>query len=409
MPISASIRRARRASVAAGAAPWRRSVPDRSIAASSIEIGSTAGVTSFEQRADLAADGGVFLHVRADHRGVGAGAERAVHRHRRADAEGARVVARRHHHAPPAAADQHRPAAQRRVVALLDRGVEGVAVDMGDREAGELGVAHHPHRPAGPARRPRRPPGRWRSSRGRALPCGKTGTRRDGGQPGGRNGRARAAAGEAARGWNTIPDMTSAFRRKLAGLATALLAGAGAAVPGAAAGAEPPGPLRLGLLTDLSMGSPEVRRDRRRGFDLAIAHIDRGGGVFGRPVAVAVGDSADRPGKGDGRGAPPRRSRGRARHRRPRHQRRRALGRAGGDRPGGDPHRQQLGELAEAQRGPRTGTSCSGPPIPTSGRVRSSPGSRAGAASTIWGCSTATTPGGGASPAASRPPGRAGW
>ena len=89
--------------------------------------------------------------------------------------------------------------------------------------------------------------------------------------------------------------MQSAFRRKLAGLTTALLAGAGAALSGAAAGAEPPGPLRLGLLTDLSMGSQEVRRDRRRGFDLAIAHIDRGGGVFGRPVAVAVGDTASDP------------------------------------------------------------------------------------------------------------------
>ena len=46
MPISASIRRARRASVAAGAARCSRPVPERSSTASSIETGSTAGVTS---------------------------------------------------------------------------------------------------------------------------------------------------------------------------------------------------------------------------------------------------------------------------------------------------------------------------------------------------------------------------
>ena len=56
------------------------------------------------------------------------------HRHRRADAERARLVARRRHDAAAIrlAADGQRLAAQRRVVALLDRRVERVHVDVED-------------------------------------------------------------------------------------------------------------------------------------------------------------------------------------------------------------------------------------------------------------------------------------
>ena len=42
---------------------------------------------------------------------------------------------------------------------------------------------------------------------------------------------------------------------------------------------------------DLSRGSPEVHEGRKRGFDLAISHVNEAGGVFGRPVATAVGDT----------------------------------------------------------------------------------------------------------------------
>ena len=78
--------------------------------------------------------GAVLLEVGPDDRQVRAQADRARHRHRRAHAEGASLVAGRRHHAPAsrAAADRHGLAAQRRVVALLDRRVEGVHVDVQD-------------------------------------------------------------------------------------------------------------------------------------------------------------------------------------------------------------------------------------------------------------------------------------
>ena len=49
----------------------------------------------------------------------------------------------RDHAAPPAAHDQ-RAVAQRGIVALLDAGVEGVAIDMRDGEAVELSMAGEP-------------------------------------------------------------------------------------------------------------------------------------------------------------------------------------------------------------------------------------------------------------------------
>ena len=56
-------------------------------------------------------------------------------------------------------------------------------------------------------------------------------------------------------------------------------------------------PLKLGLLMNYSSGSKEVYRDRQRAFELAIKHINRGGGVFGRPVEFAAGDTTSDPDK----------------------------------------------------------------------------------------------------------------
>ena len=63
----------------------------------------------------------------------------------------------------------------------------------------------------------------------------------------------------------------------------------------AASELDEPVALKIGLLMDFSGGSAEVARDRQRAFDLAIKHINNGGGVFGRPVAVAVGDTTADP------------------------------------------------------------------------------------------------------------------
>ncbi len=84
--------------------------------------------------ADLAAGFGVFFHVGPDHFRLRAQAQRLEHRHRRFHAEGAGDVAGGGDDAALAAADDDRLGGKRRVVALLDRGVEGVAVDMGDGE-----------------------------------------------------------------------------------------------------------------------------------------------------------------------------------------------------------------------------------------------------------------------------------
>ena len=53
--------------------------------------------------------------------------------------------------------------------------------------------------------------------------------------------------------------------------------------------------LKIGLLMDFSGGSAEVLRDRQRGFELAIEHVNDGGGVFGLPVGVAIGDTTADP------------------------------------------------------------------------------------------------------------------
>ena len=48
---------------------------------------------------------------------------------------------------------------------------------------------------------------------------------------------------------------------------------------------------------DLSSGSTDVLRDRQRAFELAIEHVNEGGGVFGLPVTVAIGDTTADPEK----------------------------------------------------------------------------------------------------------------
>ena len=54
-------------------------------------------------------------------------------------------------------------------------------------------------------------------------------------------------------------------------------------------------PMKIGLMLDFS-GSPETSADRKRGFDLAIRHINEGGGVLGRPVEGVIGDATRSPG-----------------------------------------------------------------------------------------------------------------
>ena len=95
--------------------------------------------------------------------------QRLEHRHRRMDAVGARDVAGGRDHAALAAADDQRLVGERRIVALLDRGVEGVAVDMRDRRARRAARwRDQPRRAAGrAARRSVRP--RRRGSRGRSA------------------------------------------------------------------------------------------------------------------------------------------------------------------------------------------------------------------------------------------------
>ncbi|MCY3914327.1 MAG: ABC transporter substrate-binding protein [Chloroflexi bacterium] len=74
--------------------------------------------------------------------------------------------------------------------------------------------------------------------------------------------------------------------------AVRLLAAGLLAVCLAACGEAPAEPLKLGLLTYISEGSPQNAQDRQRAFELAVAHLNEAGGVYGRPVETAVGDTA---------------------------------------------------------------------------------------------------------------------
>ena len=93
-------------------------------------------------------------------------------------------------------------------------------------------------------------------------------------------------------------DMASLWARAIGMLlGAAAMSLAGAAAEPTTARADEPTPLKIGLLLDLSSGSAEVYRDRQRAFELAIKHVNEGGGVFGLPMTVAVGDATADPDK----------------------------------------------------------------------------------------------------------------
>ena len=54
---------------------------------------------------------------------------------------------------------------------------------------------------------------------------------------------------------------------------------------------EEAGPLKIGLLLNFSAGSTGRAIERQRAFDLAVKHVNEGGGVFDKPVETVVGDS----------------------------------------------------------------------------------------------------------------------
>ena len=53
-------------------------------------------------------------------------------------------------------------------------------------------------------------------------------------------------------------------------------------------------PLKIGLLLNFT-GSPEASADRQRAFDLAVQHVNEGGGVLGMPVEGVVADATQDP------------------------------------------------------------------------------------------------------------------
>ena len=63
---------------------------------------------------------------------------------------------------------------------------------------------------------------------------------------------------------------------------------------GSASEEQPVAPLKLGLLLDFT-GSPEASADRKRAFDLAIRHVNEGGGVLGMPVEGIAADATRDP------------------------------------------------------------------------------------------------------------------
>ena len=75
-------------------------------------------------------------------------------------------------------------------------------------------------------------------------------------------------------------------------MAALILAGAGC---GGASDIQPSGtPLKIGLLLDFT-GSPQASSDRKRAFDLAIRHINEGGGVLGMRVESVAADATGDP------------------------------------------------------------------------------------------------------------------
>src|SRR5262249_53926677 len=151
MPSEVSTSLAKPASALAGDILCRRAVPDRSMNASSIDTGSTNAGGLDKRPRTPPPPPRVFPHVRPNDAGVRAQPPRLEHRHGGAHAERARDVAGGEHDAALAAADDHRLVGERRIVAFLDGGVEGVAIDVGDRQRVDLRMAQQPRRAAGGA------------------------------------------------------------------------------------------------------------------------------------------------------------------------------------------------------------------------------------------------------------------
>ena len=143
----------------ARASPDTRRSPPTSRNASSIESRSTTGAVSLEDVEHGLAGLGVGRQPRRHDHGLRAAAAAPPPAHRGAHAARPGLVARGQHH--PAAHDD-RPAAQRRVVALLDGREEGVQVGVED---GRVGHAEHTFAAGRQPGKPRRPaartPGRW--------------------------------------------------------------------------------------------------------------------------------------------------------------------------------------------------------------------------------------------------------
>jgi hypothetical protein len=112
---------------------------------------------------------GIFRHVGLDDHRLGAERKRLEHGHRRFHALDAGDVAGGRHHASGAAADDHRPVGEFRPVALFDRRIEGIAVDVRDRKLMQFGVPHKARAAAGCGSGAPHPEG-VRSSRGRTPP-----------------------------------------------------------------------------------------------------------------------------------------------------------------------------------------------------------------------------------------------
>src|SRR3546814_20078432 len=88
-----------------------------------------------EEGADLARHRAVVVETRLDEDEVGTAAHSRYRRHGGVDAIGSRLIARGRDDAPVHAADSHRPTPQMGIVALPDRRIEGVHIDMDDLAA----------------------------------------------------------------------------------------------------------------------------------------------------------------------------------------------------------------------------------------------------------------------------------
>jgi hypothetical protein len=96
------------------------------------------------QSAHFASHARIFFHIGAHDRRVRAQPPRFEHGHRRFHPECARHITGREHHAALSPADNDGLIGERGVIALFDRRIEGVAIDMGDGQPVELGMPQQP-------------------------------------------------------------------------------------------------------------------------------------------------------------------------------------------------------------------------------------------------------------------------